>query len=71
MDSALRTEGEDSSAETPASAEVDDGKTIVVTKPKEGDAAVAMPRFLLIETPPEEALTHLIEVQNSNCFGGG
>ncbi len=72
VDSVFKTEGEDSSAETPASTEVKDGKTIVVTKPKEGDAtAVVMPRFLLIETPPEEALTHLIEVQNSNCFGGG
>ena len=29
------------------------------------------PWILTVEAPPEEALAHIIEVQNSNCFGGG
>jgi hypothetical protein len=50
------------------------GKTVVVKKKgKKGSAAkpARLPRILRIEASPEEALSHIIEVQNSNCFGGG
>lgn len=51
------------------------GRTVVVKKAekvqKPAEAAVALPRFIRVELPPEEALTALITVQNSNCFGGG
>jgi len=39
-----------------------------------GKAAAVDPKgpwILTVEAPPEEALAHIIEVQNSNCFGGG
>lgn len=50
------------------------GKTVVVKKKGEkGSVAkpARLPRILRIEASPEEALSHIIEVQNSNCFGGG
>jgi hypothetical protein len=49
------------------------GKTVVVKKKAEAAAGkpAKLPRLLRIEASPEEALNHIIEVQNSNCFGGG
>jgi hypothetical protein len=37
----------------------------------EAAAAPERPRTIRVEAPPEEALRHIIEVQNSDCFGGG
>jgi hypothetical protein len=39
-----------------------------------GKAAAVDPKgpwIITVTAPPEEALAHIIEVQNSNCFGGG
>ncbi|HVR73013.1 MAG TPA: hypothetical protein VMT52_01720 [Planctomycetota bacterium] len=48
-------------------------RTVVFKKSKDaGKAALAaLPRVIRVEAPPEEALKHIIEVQNSNCFGVG
>ena len=51
------------------------GKTVVVRKKgHQGRGAVvsaSLPRVMKINASPEEALKHILEVQNSNCFGGG
>jgi len=52
------------------------GTTAVAKKPGAdsatgADSTASLPRFIRVELPPEEALTQLITVQNSNCFGGG
>ena len=52
--------------------EKDDGKrSRGPTAVKKGDTDVTIPRFIRITTPPKQALTHFIEVENSGCMSAG
>jgi hypothetical protein len=52
------------------------GRTAVGTsrspdKEARGSEEEELPRVVRVEAPPAEALQHILEVQNSNCFGVG
>lgn len=58
-----------------AGSEGTDSRTAVASSRDSKDPSAAateeIPRVIRVEAPPEEALQHIIEVQNSNCFGVG
>lgn len=78
----VEPEKEAAPAAEPAAAEPEEGdddevgpaSTTTAVAGSKGAGAVAepeVPRVIRVEAPPEEALRHIIEVQNSDCFGGG